>query len=157
MSSYAIRDISKCTKDCLCLYVCPTGATDTENSIIDVEKCIGCGACAKACPSRAISMIPSVLPPQQKHNEEVINSMSTLFKNKVKTENLTKNTNNKLIKAISMSNRIMGEDIIRENGYMLPQSLNTKNLLEKLSKENHNEEIISIINELLETLKCNEI
>lgn len=29
---YAVRNIRLCTKDCLCLYVCPTGATDTENS-----------------------------------------------------------------------------------------------------------------------------
>ena len=32
---YAVRNLRLCTKDCLCLYVCPTGATDTENSIID--------------------------------------------------------------------------------------------------------------------------
>ena len=44
---YAVRNLRLCTKDCLCLYVCPTGATDTENSIIDPEKCIGCGACAE--------------------------------------------------------------------------------------------------------------
>ena len=42
----AVRNLRLCTKDCLCLYVCPVGATDTENSIIDTEKCIGCGVCA---------------------------------------------------------------------------------------------------------------
>ena len=31
---YAGTNIRLCTKDCLCLYVCPTGATDTEDSII---------------------------------------------------------------------------------------------------------------------------
>ncbi len=62
---YAVRNIRLCTKDCLCLYVCPTGATDTENSIIDVDKCIGCGDCADACPSGAISMVPKEYPKQQ--------------------------------------------------------------------------------------------
>ena len=37
---YAVRNIRLCTKDCLCLYVCPTGATDTENSIIDKENAL---------------------------------------------------------------------------------------------------------------------
>lgn len=60
---YAVRNLRLCTKDCLCLYVCPTGATDTEDSIIDVNKCIGCGVCAEACPSSAISMVPKELPP----------------------------------------------------------------------------------------------
>ena len=46
MKQIAVRNLRLCTKDCLCLYVCPTGATDTENSIIDVTKCLGCGICA---------------------------------------------------------------------------------------------------------------
>lgn len=66
MRKIAVRNLRLCTKDCLCLYVCPVGATDTENSVIDVEKCIGCGICAESCPSKAISMVPLVLPPQQK-------------------------------------------------------------------------------------------
>ena len=38
MKEIAVRNLRLCTKDCLCLYVCPVGATDTENSIIDVIK-----------------------------------------------------------------------------------------------------------------------
>ena len=75
---FAVRNIRLCTKDCLCLYVCPTGATDTENSIIDVEKCIGCGACADGCPSGAISMVPKAMPPQQPHGPDVVAALNAL-------------------------------------------------------------------------------
>ena len=51
----AVRNLRLCTKDCLCLFVCPTGATDTENSVIDPEKCVECGACAAGCPVSAIA------------------------------------------------------------------------------------------------------
>ena len=43
MRQFAVRNLRLCTKDCMCLYVCPVGATDTEDSVIDVGKCIGCG------------------------------------------------------------------------------------------------------------------
>ena len=53
---YAVRNLRLCTKDCLCLYVCPTGATDTEDSVIDVNKCIGCGICTTKCEFDAIRL-----------------------------------------------------------------------------------------------------
>ena len=55
MKKIAVRNLRLCTKDCLCLYVCPVGATDTENSIIDTDKCTGCGVCAALCPMGSIS------------------------------------------------------------------------------------------------------
>ena len=70
MKRIAVRNLRLCTKDCLCLYVCPNGATDTEDSIIDVSKCIGCGMCADACPSGAISLVPIEYPAQQKKDEK---------------------------------------------------------------------------------------
>ena len=39
MERKAVRNLRLCTKDCLCLYVCPTGASDTEDSVIDVDRC----------------------------------------------------------------------------------------------------------------------
>ena len=56
MKKLAVRNLRLCTKDCLCLYVCPTGAADTENSIIDPAKCIGCGVCIHRCEFDAISL-----------------------------------------------------------------------------------------------------
>ena len=88
MKEFAYRNLRLCTKDCLCLYVCPTGASDTENSIIDREKCIGCGACAKACPSKAISMVPTGYPPQQKKDERVTALANQLIKSKSEQEKL---------------------------------------------------------------------
>ena len=86
MKKVAVRNLRLCTKDCLCLYVCPVGATDTENSIIDVDKCIGCGDCAGACPSGAISMVPVEYPPQQKKNEAVVAASNLLAESKAREE-----------------------------------------------------------------------
>ncbi|MEG1317266.1 MAG: 4Fe-4S binding protein, partial [Oscillospiraceae bacterium] len=85
---FAVRNIRLCTKDCLCLYVCPTGATDTENSIIDVKKCIGCGICADACPSSAISMVSDEFPRQQPKTDGVVSAMKALAESKAKQEKL---------------------------------------------------------------------
>lgn len=129
---YAVRNLRLCTKDCLCLYVCPTGATDTENSIIDVSKCIGCGACADACPSAAISMIPKEYPVQQAKKKEVVEALRVLIGSKAEAELIAGELPDVLSVAIEKSSRLMAEDLVREAGYMIPQSLNAKRFLEKI-------------------------
>jgi rubrerythrin/Fe-S-cluster-containing hydrogenase component 2 len=136
---YAVRNIRLCTKDCLCLYVCPTGATDTENSIIDVNKCIGCGDCADACPSGAISLVPREYPKQQEKTQVVVNALKALLRSKSEQEKIAANLPGKLAAAIEKSNRIMSEDIIREAGYMLPQSENTIMFLQSLLNQKDSE------------------
>jgi len=155
--SYAVRNLRLCTKDCLCLYVCPTGATDTENSVIDVSKCIGCGDCAAACPSNAISMVPFEYPAQQAHETAVASALQALMRSKAGQEAIAASLPGKLAAAIAKSNRIMAEDLIREAGYMLPQSGNVRTLLQKLLSD-HPEAGFprDAVEKLLATLNFNE-
>ena len=143
MKSVAVRNLRLCTKDCLCLYVCPVGATDTENSVIDTEKCTGCGVCAAACPSGAISMIPEEYPPQQEKTDAVRAVLNGLAQNKADGENAAlriaaeteKEGLSRLMTAVAKSERLLAEDIMREAGFMLPQSGNVHELLESFIKE----------------------
>lgn len=138
---HAVRNVTLCTKDCLCLYVCPTGATDTETGQIDPVKCLsGCRLCVDACPSHAISLVPEIYPPQQEKTNTVIKELRILAESKVKQEKIAADIAasaknpvlRQLAKAISASNRLLAEDLLRESGYMLPQSKNVQDLLQNL-------------------------
>lgn len=142
---YAVRNIRLCTKDCLCLFVCPTGASDTENGQIDKEKCIdGCRLCVDACPSGAISLVPDKYQSYQIKSESVVCSLLTLAKSKIKQEKmasyLSKNAKTcderNISKAVELSNRILAEDLFREAGYMIGQNEDVIRILEELLKEN---------------------
>lgn len=165
MKRIAVRNLRLCTKDCLCLYVCLNGATDTENSIIDTEKCIGCGVCADACPSGAISMVPVEYPPQQKKTEKVMIAMNRIAENKAKEEKVAmqlaassdKPVFSKLMKAVARSARLSAEDIMREAGFMLPQSGNSLALIQQFADDPPTESFpIKEAEELLSSIECND-
>jgi Fe-S-cluster-containing hydrogenase component 2 len=141
---HAVRNIRLCTKDCICLFVCPTGATDTENGQIDASKCLdGCRLCVDACPSHAIFLLPRAYATQQKKSGKTVDALRELAKSKARQEKLDQDladtTDDPLVKqlatALVRSNRILQEDLHRESGFMLPQASITKDfLMEQLEK-----------------------
>ena len=160
---HAYRNLKLCTKDCLCLFVCPVGASDTENGQIDFEKCIGCGACSKSCPSHAITMMPNKMPPQQKKEKEVVSELFKIANNKIEEiknllyllENSKEENEKRFLKALIHSNKVMAEDIMREAGYMLPQSSNSNKFLNYLLNQ-ENDLDKEIIKKLLNMLEVND-
>ena len=138
---HAARNIRLCTKDCICLFVCPTGATDTENGQIDFSKCInGCRLCVDACPSHAIYLVPENYPPAQEKKESVKQALLALAESKTEQEKIASEIaqtadnpiDRQLAQAIADSCRISAEDCLREAGFMLPQSKEVKLLLQSL-------------------------
>jgi len=159
---HAVRNGKLCTKDCLCLYVCPTGATDTETGQIDAKKCLsGCRLCVDACPSHAISLVLDEFPAQQEKTEEIINALYKLSKSKSEQEKIAAAVEassddpivRQLAKAIGTSNRLMAEDLLREAGYMLPQSQNVKDFLQSLLESNQPDDFpVDVVEKLLKIL-----
>ncbi len=161
-TNYAVRNLRLCTKDCLCLYVCPTGATDTENSIIDTDKCIGCGECANACPSKAISMMPVEMPLPQEKTDAVVTALNKMVASKAKTEQAarqlaeetTSDTLNRLMRAVERSSRLSAEDLMREANFMLPQSEHAYQMLKALVDNPPSADFpVEVVEKLLSTIE----
>ncbi len=159
----ASRNLRICTKDCMCLYVCPTGATDTETGQIDFAKCIGCGDCARSCPNSAISMIPADYPHQQPKDETVVRKVRAISDSKARQEAVARQVAETtddpglrlIMKAVRRSERLMGEDLIRETGYLLPQSGEVRRLLEAFVENPPEGFPVEAAKELLQRLNFN--
>ena len=140
---HAARNVALCTKDCLCLFICPTGATDTENGQIDFAKCLdGCRLCVDACPSHALYLVHDRYPEKPAKDDSVVTVLDELAASKARQEAVCKAVAGEagpqatLAKALALSNRILAEDATRESNYMVPKDIHTKELLEHMLKEN---------------------
>ena len=62
----------------------------------------------------------------------------------------------RLMTALAKSERLIAEDLLRESGYMLPQSANTHELLEDILKNAPSGFPVDAAKKLLEMIPCNE-
>lgn len=122
---FAARNILLCTKDCACLMVCPTGATDTENGQIDETKCLdGCRLCVDACPSHAIYLVSTKTIAREKPAASVSAALDGVLVSMAKIHHLASGAANssetfsRFMKALAHSSRVLGEDCWREKGYL---------------------------------------
>lgn len=122
---FAARNIKLCTKDCACLMVCPTGATDTENGQIDESKCLdGCRLCVDACPSHAIYLVSTKTLARRKPEGEADASLEgalaalSELRHRAGTAAEGADVNARFLKALSHSSRVLAEDCWRERGFL---------------------------------------
>lgn len=102
------------------------------------------------------------MPKQQEKKEEVIRALFKVANTKMDAINQLKGMINlsssedekRLYKALIHANKVIIEDLMREAGYMLPESKNTHEFLEELKKTTPQQE--DTIQQLLNKLEVNE-
>ena len=169
---FAARNIALCTKDCICLFICPTGATDTENGQIDAEKCIdGCRLCVDACPSHAIYLVHQRYPQRAYPPDEVMEVMTGLLARKagfyiraLTAADDASHVRDTLYRSLALSNKVLAEDCVRETGHMIPEAEKIRglasshvlqNLYSDTFEEDEGKSVSAILNSILEALMEN--
>lgn len=85
-------------------------------------------------------MIPDKYPPQQPKKEEVVSAQRALGHSKARQEQIAEGlaatsgsaVTKQFARAVAKSNRLMAEDLLRESGYLLPQSGEVRDLIEAM-------------------------